>query len=466
MKKFLKSFCVVVFVSFVCVFCVNVSQGLQNSENKSENYSTAEVGYSDVKQEKAIYKSKQEVDDYETLLKAIIELVKKDYVEKVDEKKLYEYAMNGILSSLDPHSAYLDKETFNEMKVDMKGEFVGLGIEITKESSLIKVISPIEGTPAYKAGIKAGDYISMINDKSVIELSLTEAVKMMRGKKGEKVKITVLRTGETKPLEFNITRDTVSTSKAVRGKRYGDILYFKINSFMEKTYQDSLKIISSLQKEIGENKVKGIVLDLRGNPGGLLDQSVKISEIFLDYGLDIVSMKGRNGKLLELSKSKNRKPTLKNVPMIVMIDEGSASASEIVAGALQDNKRAIVLGTKSFGKGSVQSIISLESGGAIKMTSARYYTPSGRSIQADGIEPDIIVKRNKVDIVKEGSQFSIKEKDLRGHLKGENEDIVAKSIKENIEKSNSEIENLYKTDYQLARALDLLLGIDVFNKNK
>ena len=404
-------------------------------------------------------------NDYNSLFSYVLNKVKTSYVEDIDEKKLYEYALNGILSSLDPHSAYLNKEEYDELKDSTRGEFGGVGIEITKEFSLIKVISPIEGTPAYKAGIKSGDYISQINDKSVVEMGLTEAVKIMRGNPGTEVKLTVLRAGESKQLDFNITRENISI-KTTRSEIYNDVIYLRLNSFTEKAYQETLKNITTKIKEIGgEEKVKGIILDLRGNPGGLLDQSVKVSELFLPYGKDIVFTKGRNGVVLGSFKSSNKKPLLFNVPMVVLINEGSASASEIVAGALQDNKRALIVGTKSFGKGSVQTIMPTPMDGAIKMTIARYYTPLGRSIQAKGIEPDILIKQNKISVEKLDSTHSLKEKDLKGHLENTGDDVLTKKIKETTKTFNKEngFKDLYEKDYQLARSIDLLIGLSIFN---
>lgn len=410
---------------------------------------------------------KNDFNDYNALFNYVLNRVKAGYVEDVDEKKLYEYALNGILSSLDPHSAYLNKEQYDELKDNTKGEFGGVGIEITKEFSLIKVISPIEGTPAYKVGIKSGDYISQIDDKSVIEMSLSEAVKIMRGTPGTKVKLTVLRSGESNQLDFNVIRENISI-KSTRSENYNNIIYLKINSFTEKAYQGTLQNIISRIKEIGgEDRVKGIIIDLRGNPGGLLDQSVKISELFLPYGKDIVFTKGRNNLILESFKSNNKKPLLQRTPMVVLINEGSASASEIVAGALQDNKRAIIIGTRSFGKGSVQTIMPTPMDGAIKMTTSRYYTPLGRSIQAKGIEPDIIVKQSKFSVEKTNKTYLLKEKDLKGHLEntGDVDDALTKKIKEvsKTDNKNQDFEEIYEKDYQLARALDLLMGLSIFN---
>lgn len=403
--------------------------------------------------------------DYNALFSFVLNKIKTSYVEEIDDKVLYEQALDGILSSLDPHSMYLNKEKYDELKNSTKGEFGGIGIEITKEFSLIKVVSPIEGTPAHRAGIKSGDYITHINDLSVIDMNLVDAVKNMRGDAGSKVKLTVLRSGGDKALTFNITRDNISI-KSVRSELYNNIIYLKINSFTEKSHQETIKNLSLKLKEIGdEDKVEGIILDLRDNPGGLLDQSIAVSELFLDYGKDIVSTKGRGDIVFGAYKSNNKKPFLPNVPMIVLINGGSASASEIVAGALQDNNRALIVGTKSFGKGSVQSVLPTPMDGAIKMTTARYYTPSGRSIQAKGIDPDIVVKQNKLIIEKDNEFSYLKEEDLKGHLKNTDDDLLSKKIKEVTKNSLfNKFEDLYEKDYQLARAIDLLIGVNIFNK--
>lgn len=441
----------------------NVASSKTNTIKLNKEDSSKVISINSLKKE-VDNKITQETANYEALTKFVLDVVRAGYVEEVKEKDLYENAINGILSSLDPHSAYLNAEAFKEMQVQTKGEFAGLGIEITKEFSLIKIISPIEGTPAEKAGIMAGDYISHINGKSVMEMNLNDAVTIMRGKTGEKVIITILRKGESKPIDFSIKREIISI-KAARGHRENDIIYVKVNSFTEKAYQDTLQFITNLEKEIGENKVQGLILDLRNNPGGLLDQSIKISELFLDYDKTIVSIKGKNDMVLEEYKSKNKKPYLKDKPIVVLVNEGSASASEIVSGALQDHKRAIILGTKTFGKGSVQNIMPVPMGGAIKMTIARYYTPSGTSIQAKGIEPDIIVQQGKLEFLDYNSKFNITENDLKGHLENNQnkpDDILTKNIKENLKKENHE---LYKQDFQLARAIDLILGINIINSN-
>lgn len=394
---------------------------------------------------------------FQQLFNDVIDRIKVGYVEDVTEKQLIESAINGMLTSLDPHSSYMTKEDFDEMQVQTKGEFGGLGIEITMEHSFVKIISPIEGTPAYEAGLKSGDYITHIDGKTVIGMSLIDAVKLMRGKPKTKVKITILREGKNNPLEFKLRRGIIKI-KAVRGHREGDIAYIKINSFTEQTYSGMIKEFNKLENVIGKDKLAGLVLDLRGNPGGLLDQSIMISDAFLNKGETIVSVKGKGGVELNVYKDIRDEDLIPNIPMVVLINEGSASASEIVAGALQDNKRAIVMGMKSFGKGSVQSVIPVEMGGAIRMTIARYYTPSGRSIQAKGIEPNIVVEPAKIEAVE--NKWLSSEKSLAGHLENNQK---GKANKGKQLKTNNK--SLYNKDYQLARAIDLLLGISFYKGN-
>ncbi len=382
-------------------------------------------------------------------------------IEIYEDKKLYESAMNGLLSSLDPHSSYMNEKEFKEMQVSTKGEFGGLGIVVTKDSNFIKVVSPIDDTPAAKIGIKPGDYISKIDNELTYDMSLEKAVEKMRGKPGTKVNIVVLRKGESEPLEFTIKREIIKV-EAVKGRIESDnIIYIKITNFIETTYNDTVNTFNRLKKTIGEDKLRGVVLDLRNDPGGLLDQAIKIGSLFLKEGETVVSIKGRDDHLIETYKSDAKKVLIDNVPVVVLVNEGSASASEIVAGALQDHKKAIIMGTKTFGKASVQTVYPLPNGGAMKMTIARYYTPLGRSIQLDGIEPDIKVSEANVSFVEDKFEAR-REKDLAGHLEKGKEDIVVKSIKENQEKKEL-TKNI--SDYQLSKAIDLLIGIDYYNNS-
>ncbi len=401
--------------------------------------------------------------DNNQFLQDIIKKVKKDYVEEKTDKQLAEAAASGILSSLDPHSAYLNEEDLKEMQVQTKGEFGGLGIEITTEYSLVKVIAAIEGTPAEKAGIKSGDYISKIDGKSIVGVKIDDVVKKLRGKPGTKVILTILRKSEKAPLEISLQRQTIQI-KAVRSSKEQDVAYIKINSFSEQASSGVSAELKKLINQIGKDNVKGVVLDLRGNPGGLLDEAIKVSDLFLDKGQIIVSISGRNKADGKIYKDESNQSFTKDIPVAVLINEGSASASEIVAGSLQDNKRAIILGMKSFGKGSVQSVIPLdENHGALKMTTALYYTPSGKSIQAHGIDPDIMVSEAKLEKADKISSNIGSELSLEGHLKNQIEDEIKSAKQSQIGDNNFE---LYNKDYQLARAIDLLRGISVYKAIK
>ena len=384
------------------------------------------------------------------LLEYAIQRIKLSYVEEIENKEIFEGALKGLLSSLDPHSAYLTEKEFKEMEIQTKGEFGGLGIVVTKDGSFIKVVSPIDDTPAAKAGVMAGDYISEIDGKNTFDMSLTDAVELMRGKIGERIKIVVLRRGEKKPLEFSLRREKIKIDSVKSEIIANDILYIRISNFTGNTYKDTVTAINKHKKD----KINGIVLDLRNNPGGLLDQSIKVSGIFLGGDKTVVSIKGKNKDFVEEYKTNGGKPLISDVPIVVLVNDGSASASEIVAGALQDYKIAVIMGEKTFGKASVQQIFPLYNGGAIKLTIARYYTPLGRSIQLNGIEPDIIVK--KAEVVYDTDNLEIREKDLDRHL--ENEDIVTETIKT----MKNEKENI--TDYQLLRAVDFIDGINFYRK--
>jgi carboxyl-terminal processing protease len=394
--------------------------------------------------------------DQKEFLEDVISRVKKDYVEEKTDRQLAEASASGLLSSLDPHSSYLNEEALKEMQVQTKGEFGGVGIEITLEFSVVKVVSAIDDTPAFKVGIQSGDYITKVDDKSIIGLTIEEVVKKLRGKPGTKVKVTILRKGEKAPLEKIITRQIIKV-KAVKSAKFKDVAYIKINTFSEQAYSGLVAELKKLKNQIGEKNLKGLVLDLRNNPGGLLDQAIKVSDTFLDKDQAIVSIKGRNSESKEF-KDEADEVLIAHLPIVVLINDGSASASEIVAGALQDHHRAVVMGVKSFGKGSVQTVIPLEKNhGALRLTTSLYYTPSGRSIQASGIQPDIEVTNAKIE--KQLKVDRDAEADLRGHIEVQIQEAITDSKKEKVGDDNID---LYSQDYQLARAIDLVRGVDVY----
>ncbi|MGA9422273.1 MAG: S41 family peptidase [Rhodanobacteraceae bacterium] len=347
----------------------------------------------------------------------VFERVRADYVEKPDDGKLIETAINGMLAGLDPHSSYLDSKSFRDMQVQTRGEFGGLGIEVTMEDGLIKVVAPIDETPAAKAGVQANDIITKLDDEQVQGLTLNQAVEKMRGPVNTKIKLTIMRKGKDQPIEVSITRDIIHV-RSVRSHVEGDdVGYIRLTQFNEQTSEGLKKAIADISAKVSNDKLKGYILDLRNNPGGLLDQAISVSDTFLNKG-EIVSTRGRNA---EETQRFNARPgdLTKGKPVIVLINGGSASASEIVAGALQDHKRATLLGTRSFGKGSVQTIIPLGSGnGALRLTTARYFTPSGRSIQAKGITPEIEVLQDVPSDIKSSTDTK-GEASLRGHLKGD-----------------------------------------------
>jgi carboxyl-terminal processing protease len=382
--------------------------------------------------------------------------IKRDYVEPVSDKKLLEDAVRGMLSGLDPHSAYLVAEEYQELKEGTTGQFGGLGIEVTMENGFIKVVSPIDDTPAQKAGLKTGDLIIKLDDKPVKGMSLTDAVKMMRGEPGSTIVLTLVREGEEAPLKLTLARAIIkvkSVKSRLLEKGYG---YVRISSFQSGTGDALKEALAALKKENGGN-LKGLVLDLRNNPGGVLNAAVEVSDAFLKSGL-IVYTEGR----IENSEMRfNAAPDdlIDGAPIVVLINAGSASASEIVAGALQDQKRAVIMGEKSFGKGSVQTILPTSNGAAVKLTTARYYTPSGRSIQAEGIEPDVTLARVKLETLDKADFIPVKEADLSHHLqngKGATEDK-----KEGLDKDKA---NLDVEDYSLHEALNLLKGISIMKK--
>ncbi|HKH01755.1 MAG TPA: S41 family peptidase [Bradyrhizobium sp.] len=376
----------------------------------------------------------------------VFERVRSDYVEKPDDGKLVETAINGMLMGLDPHSSYMGPKEFRDMQIQTRGEFGGLGIEVTMEEGLIKVVAPIDETPAAKAGILAGDLITHLDDEPVQGLTLNQAVEKMRGPVNTKIRLKVMRKGQDKSTEISIVRDVIRV-RSVRSKSEDDVAYIKVTQFNEQSTENVKKAISDLSTQINGDKLKGFVLDLRNNPGGLLDQAISISDAFLEKG-EIVSTRGRNTEETQRFNARAGDLT-KGKPIIVLINGGSASASEIVAGALQDHKRATVLGTRSFGKGSVQTIIPLGSGnGALRLTTARYYTPAGRSIQAKGISPDIEVLQDVPEELKARTDTK-GESSLRGHLKGEGDEQTG---------SQSYIPPDPKDDKALNMALDLLRG--------
>jgi carboxyl-terminal processing protease len=347
----------------------------------------------------------------------VFERVRADYVEKPDDSKLVESAINGMLTGLDPHSSYMDAKSFRDMQVQTRGEFGGLGIEVTMEDGLIKVVAPIDDTPAAKAGVMSNDIITKLDDDQVQGLTLNQAVEKMRGPVNTKIRLTIMRKGADKPIEVSIMRDVIRVRSARWHVEGEDIGYIRLTQFNEQTTEGLKKGIADIQSKVPEDKLRGYVLDLRNNPGGLLDQAISVADAFLQKG-EIVSTRGRNAD--ETQRFNARAGDLiKGKPLIVLVNGGSASASEIVAGALQDHRRATVLGTRSFGKGSVQTIIPLGSGnGALRLTTARYYTPSGRSIQAKGITPEIEVLQDVPDDLKNRTDTK-GEASLRGHLKGD-----------------------------------------------
>jgi carboxyl-terminal processing protease len=379
----------------------------------------------------------------------VLERVRSDYVEKPDDSMLIDSAINGMLAALDPHSAYLNPKHFRDMQVQTRGEFGGLGIEVTMENGIVKVVSPIDDTPAAKAGVQANDLITHLDGDQIVGLTLEQAVEKMRGPVNTPITLTILRKGMDDPIEYKIMRDVIRIN-AIKARAEGDIIYVKISTFNEQTHANLVKAVDGLKKQI--KNVKGFVIDLRNNPGGLLDQAISVSDDFLEKGA-IVLTKGRN---LEETQRANARPgeITDGKRILVLINGGSASASEIVAGALQDHKRATIIGTRSFGKGSVQTIIPLGQNGAIRLTTARYYTPSGRSIQAKGIDPDVLIEQELPPELKPKVPEKPRgEASLRGHLRGE----AAKDKKEE-SGSSAYVPKETEKDVQLQYALKLLRG--------
>jgi len=392
------------------------------------------------------------------LLGSSLKLIKEDYVEDVSYKTMVEKALNGVLTAQDPHSGFLNKEEMDDMHTQTKGEFGGVGMEVSSENNFVRVVSPIDDTPAFRAGIQAGDYITHIDGTSVVGLSLNEAVKRLRGEPKTKVKIKISRKNK-EPFEITLVRDIIKVDP-VKFEAKGDIGYIRVLTFSEKTTPELHRAIQSLTETIGKDKIKGFVLDIRNNPGGLLDQAVGVADTFLAQG-EIVSTRSRKAEDT-LRFSAKTGDMIHGLPLVVMINEGSASASEIVAGALQDHKRAVIVGLKSFGKGSVQTIREIPGFGAIKITTARYFTPSGNSIQAKGIVPDVEIPRAELKELPKITGWG--EGDLDGALSSE----VGKKAKDTqpVTDNPEEKKSDAKEDYQLDRALDILRAMAVFSEQK
>ncbi|OED39160.1 peptidase S41 [Chromatiales bacterium (ex Bugula neritina AB1)] len=383
--------------------------------------------------------------------------IKRNYVEDVSDEELLEHAIRGMLSGLDPHSSYLNTEQFNELRIGTSGEFGGLGIEVGMEDGFVKVVSPIDDTPAQRAGMQTGDLIIRLDDKPVKGLALNEAVKLMRGKPGSDIVLTVVREGEDKPLKVTITRAVIQVTSVKTRVLEEGFGYVRVSHFQTKTTADMIKAVEKM-KDDADGKLNGLVLDLRNNPGGVLSAAVGISDAFLHDGLIVYTDGREEDSRLRYSASKG--DILDGAPLVILVNGGSASASEIVAGAMQDHGRGVVMGNKTFGKGSVQTIQNLANGGAVKLTTARYYTPSGRSIQAEGIDPDIVTGNLRVAKREESGIEPITESSLSGHLSNPEDGDEKKPEKE---KSKSSA-NLAEDDYQLNEALNLLKGLTILSR--
>jgi carboxyl-terminal processing protease len=390
--------------------------------------------------------------------------VKTDYVEHVDDKTLLENAIRGMLSGLDPHSTYLNSDEYKELKIGTTGKFGGLGIQVGMEDGFVKVISPIDDTPAFRAGLEAGDLIIRLDDKSVKGLSLNDAVKIMRGEPGTDIKLTVIREGADKPLPFIVTRDIISVKSVKSRILEPDYGYIRISNFQSKTARDLVSELSNLKKE-NKNELKGLVLDLRNNPGGVLSAAADVSDAFINDGKLVYT----RGRIANSDFEFNAKPgdIMNGAPVVVLINGGSASASEIVAGALQDHNRAVIMGSKSFGKGSVQTIQELRSGGAVKITTARYFTPSGRSIQGEGITPDIILERYEIKDSKDEASLRIKESDLTGSISNptKSQEAIKKAEAEGKKEEEKKPHIKASEDFQLYEALLLLKGLNILSRS-
>jgi carboxyl-terminal processing protease len=381
--------------------------------------------------------------------------IKSDYVEPVPDKKLLSDAIQGMLSGLDPHSTYLDLESFKDLRVETQGQFGGLGIEVTMENGFVKVVAPIEDTPAARAGLKTGDLIIRLDDKAVKGMTLNDAVRMMRGKPGTEITLTVVREGQTKPLKVTVTRAVIKIQSVKQRMLEPGFGYVRITQFQEGTNKNLREALRRLETD-NKGTLKGLVLDLRNNPGGVLNDAVEVSDLFIDKGLIVYTQ----GRTADSKQQYSAKPgdALSGAPIVVLVNGGSASASEIVAGALQDHKRAVIMGTKTFGKGSVQTIVPLSGGTAVKLTTARYFTPNGRSIQAQGIVPDLVAEEAKV--TRAEATERLREADLARHL--ENGNAVVEEKKEDKKKDTAAAPKAPEEDYQLNEALNLLKGIALF----
>ena len=450
MKRFSVFFSMIL-LAFFCTDTVAAKEKAKKDESKTE-------------QSASVYK-------YLNIFSETLKRAKIDYVEDVSEDKLIEYAINGMLSSLDPHSSYLDAETFKDMREQTKGEFGGLGIEVTMDNGWIKVISPIDDTPAFKAGIQAGDYITHIDGTTVLGETLTQSVEKMRGPVNSKVKLTIRRKNK-EPFDVTLTRDNIKIRSVKTEEKDPSVGYIRVSSFSETTTNDIKKIIAQIQKD-NPDDLAGYILDLRNNPGGLLDQAVSVADLFLDEG-EIVSTRPRRAEEMQRYNATKGDIT-KNKPLVVLINEGSASAAEIVAGALQDHKRAVIAGMRSFGKGSVQTVIPITGFGAIRLTTARYYTPSGRSIQAKGIEPDIEIPPGHVEYYALRSD-DFAEATLPNALAKQDEDKTNvsknKALKNKKAQKKKEkepdpfdekpAEEKKPEDYQLDRAIDIVKAMGIY----
>ncbi|VAW62926.1 Carboxyl-terminal protease [hydrothermal vent metagenome] len=387
--------------------------------------------------------------------------IKTDYVKQVSDKELLENAIRGMLAGLDPHSTYLDPEEYKELRIGTTGQFGGLGIQVGLEDGFVKVISPIDDTPAYKAGIKAGDLIIRLNDKPVKDMNLNDAVKLMRGKPGTKIELGIIRKGSDEPIKFTLKRAIIKVKSVKSYLLEPGFGYVRVSTFQSRTAEHLSEAIKKLEKE-SETPLSGLILDLRNNPGGLLNAAADVSDLFIEKGKLVYTQGRTDNSYFEFTAKPN--DILKKAPMVVLINGGSASASEIVAGALQDHNRAVVMGEKSFGKGSVQTIQELRNGGAVKFTTARYFTPSGRSIQAEGIVPDIDLKNIQMTATQEHGLKQLKEADLSGHISNPNGKTKKQKISKN--KKSDEMAAKLNKDYKIHEALNLLKGLHILSKNK